>query len=212
MRSQPRAATRGQGPAVRSSCDAPGAGAELITASSVEVNYFETLGVPLVAGRAFDSGDVRSARLVVMVNEYFVDEILQRRNAIGRRDSLHDARQSARRHRHAAELSPPYDARAGRLVRDHRRGHEHRHGHDPRCLQAPCSCSWAWRPARTGPASARRLSAPRAARRGATSSARTPACPAARRPRRSCLRADRRAADDRPRGGSRRQGRAGPRN
>jgi predicted permease len=62
-----------------------GASTELVTTSSVAANYFEAFGAEIVSGRAFNSGDVRSNPSVVIVNEYFVNEILQGRNAVGRR-------------------------------------------------------------------------------------------------------------------------------
>jgi predicted permease len=51
----------------------------------VAVDYFDVLGVPVLAGRAFDSGDLSDDASVVVVNEPFVEEILGGRNPIGRR-------------------------------------------------------------------------------------------------------------------------------
>jgi len=64
---------------------APGAAGELVMATAVGVNYFDAFGAEIVAGRAFNSGDLRTDAGVVVANEYFVNEILQGRNAIGRR-------------------------------------------------------------------------------------------------------------------------------
>jgi putative ABC transport system permease protein len=64
---------------------AVGATDELVTASSVGVDYFDAFGAGIVAGRGFNSADLRSNAQVVVVNEYFVNEILQGRNAVGRR-------------------------------------------------------------------------------------------------------------------------------
>ena len=58
---------------------------ELVTASAVGVDYFDTFGAQILAGRGFTPADLASAAPVVVVNEYFVNEILQGRNAIGRR-------------------------------------------------------------------------------------------------------------------------------
>jgi putative ABC transport system permease protein len=58
---------------------------ELVSASSVGVDYFDAFGAEIVAGRGFNSADLRSNTQVVVVNEYFVTEILQGRNAVGRR-------------------------------------------------------------------------------------------------------------------------------
>lgn len=64
---------------------APGATAELVTTASVDASFFDAFGAEIVAGRGFDFGDLDSDRRVVVVNEHFVTEILQGRNAIGRR-------------------------------------------------------------------------------------------------------------------------------
>jgi predicted permease len=65
--------------------NAPGATDELVTATSVDANFFESIGTALLAGRPFNSGDAESSAAVVIVNEYFVNEILQGRSALGRR-------------------------------------------------------------------------------------------------------------------------------
>jgi predicted permease len=70
---------------VDSDGSAAAATAELVTTSSVAVDYFDAFGAEMVAGRGFTSGDVRSNLSVVVVNQYFVDEILHGRNAVGRR-------------------------------------------------------------------------------------------------------------------------------
>lgn len=59
--------------------------AHLVMTSSVDVDFLDAFGADIVAGRAFDSEDWRSERRAVVVNEDFVTEILQGRNAIGRR-------------------------------------------------------------------------------------------------------------------------------
>ena len=70
---------------VDSDGNAPGVTGEMVTASAVGVDYFDTFGAEIVAGRGFTSADLTSAAQVVVVNEYFVNEILQGRNAVGRR-------------------------------------------------------------------------------------------------------------------------------
>ena len=53
--------------------------------TSVDVDFFDAFGAEIVAGRGFNSGDLESDPGSVVVNEHFVTEILQGRNAIGRR-------------------------------------------------------------------------------------------------------------------------------
>ena len=58
---------------------------EPVMTSSVDVNYFDAFGAKIVAGRGFNSGDFESATRAVVVNEYFVSEVLHGRNAVGQR-------------------------------------------------------------------------------------------------------------------------------
>jgi predicted permease len=53
--------------------------------ANVDLDYFEVLGTPLLAGRAFNSGDLAPGALTVIVNKPFADRIFGGRNAIGRR-------------------------------------------------------------------------------------------------------------------------------
>ena len=53
--------------------------------ANVDLDYFEVLGTPMVAGRAFNSGDLSPGALTVIVNKPFVDAVFGGRNAIGRR-------------------------------------------------------------------------------------------------------------------------------
>lgn len=69
---------------VDSDGNAPGTSGDVM-ASAVSVNYFDTLGVELAAGRGFTSGDLQPGARAVIVNEDFVEEVLGGRNAIGRR-------------------------------------------------------------------------------------------------------------------------------
>ena len=51
--------------------------------ATVDADYFDELGAPIVAGRGFHSGDPGGR--VVIVNQSFVDRVLDGRNPIGRR-------------------------------------------------------------------------------------------------------------------------------
>jgi putative ABC transport system permease protein len=53
--------------------------------AAVDLDYFDVLGVPILAGRAFDSGDLAADARVVIVNRSFVERVLGGRNPIGRR-------------------------------------------------------------------------------------------------------------------------------
>jgi hypothetical protein len=56
-----------------------------VSSASVAADYFDVLGVPILAGRGFHAADVASEARVVVVNRSFVDNVLGGRNAIGRR-------------------------------------------------------------------------------------------------------------------------------
>ena len=53
--------------------------------ANVDLDYFEVLGTPLLAGRAFNSGDLASGARTVIVNKPFADRVFGGRNAVGRR-------------------------------------------------------------------------------------------------------------------------------
>ena len=53
--------------------------------TTVSPNYFQTLGVPLRAGRAFIDSDAETAVPVVMVNQAFVERYCPNGNPVGRR-------------------------------------------------------------------------------------------------------------------------------
>jgi hypothetical protein len=55
------------------------------TVAGVDPSYFTVLDRPVVAGRAFDVRDLAPAARTVIVDQGFVDEVLNGRNAIGRR-------------------------------------------------------------------------------------------------------------------------------
>lgn len=52
--------------------------------TEIELDYFETLGASLVAGRGFDSEDVVSGARVVIVDEPFAERVLGGRSPVGR--------------------------------------------------------------------------------------------------------------------------------
>jgi putative ABC transport system permease protein len=52
---------------------------------SVMTGYFETMGIPIVAGRGFEQTDAASAGRVVVVNETFVKTFMSGQNPIGQR-------------------------------------------------------------------------------------------------------------------------------
>ena len=53
-------------------------------------NYFQTLGIPLVAGRDFNAADTMDTQRVVVVNEAFVQRYWPGQNALGRRVKVYD--------------------------------------------------------------------------------------------------------------------------
>jgi hypothetical protein len=54
-----------------------------VTIARVEPSYFEVLGAPVLAGRAFTAADLSPGANVAIVDQGFVDQVLQGRNAIG---------------------------------------------------------------------------------------------------------------------------------
>jgi len=51
----------------------------------VSDNYFQTLGVPLVSGRMFDSSDKANGPQVVIIGKMMADRLFARRSSVGRR-------------------------------------------------------------------------------------------------------------------------------
>lgn len=64
---------------------------------AVSPGYFQTLGVPLLAGREFDAGDEDGAMPVVIVNQAFVRSHLVGQAALGSRISIMFGKKEARR-------------------------------------------------------------------------------------------------------------------
>ena len=62
-----------------------------VHAASVSPGFFAALGTPIIAGRAFHSGDAAAAQPVALVNESFVRHVLGGRNPIGQRVRLLEA-------------------------------------------------------------------------------------------------------------------------
>ena len=57
----------------------------LINADEVGADYFTTVKIPLLAGRVFNQGDLRSAAKVVVIDEQLASACFQGRNPIGKR-------------------------------------------------------------------------------------------------------------------------------
>jgi predicted permease len=70
------------GPAVAAGSDSPPP-SRIVTLAAVEPTYFQTLGAPIVAGRAFNAADMAPGVTVAIVDQGFVDLVLQGRNPIG---------------------------------------------------------------------------------------------------------------------------------
>ena len=56
-----------------------------MVAENVRPGYFETLRVPLIAGRLFDERDVKTETHSVIVNQAFVEKYLGKQDAVGKR-------------------------------------------------------------------------------------------------------------------------------
>jgi predicted permease len=56
-----------------------------VSVASVDPGFFQAFGAPVIAGRAFNGGDLQPGVTPVIVNESFVRRVLEGRNAIGRR-------------------------------------------------------------------------------------------------------------------------------
>jgi putative ABC transport system permease protein len=62
-----------------------------IAAETVDVDYFDVFDADVLQGRDFDAADVGSGSPVVIVNEWFVEDVLGGKNPIGRRIRYVDA-------------------------------------------------------------------------------------------------------------------------
>jgi putative ABC transport system permease protein len=63
----------------------PGMGVVEVSTAAIDPSYFAVLNSPMLAGRAFDAADAVGEPRVVIVDQAFVDQVMQGRNAIGRR-------------------------------------------------------------------------------------------------------------------------------
>jgi predicted permease len=54
--------------------------------------YFDTLGIPIVRGRAFDGHDTNDSRKVVIINQAMAQKYWPRQDAIGKRIEIHGER------------------------------------------------------------------------------------------------------------------------
>jgi hypothetical protein len=57
----------------------------LVSFARIDPSYFSVLKTPILAGRAFNAGDLPADSRVVIVDQGFVDEVLGGRNPVGRR-------------------------------------------------------------------------------------------------------------------------------
>ena len=60
-----------------------GAPLRIATVAAVEPSYFEVLDAPILAGRGFTAADAVAGTRVAIVDQGFVDQVLQGRNAVG---------------------------------------------------------------------------------------------------------------------------------
>jgi putative ABC transport system permease protein len=81
------------------SAGVPSADAQLrlrvVTIAGIEPSYFEVLGAPILAGRAFNAADYAPDSKAVIVDQGFVDQVLQGRNPIGQQVRFLDDRDAA---------------------------------------------------------------------------------------------------------------------
>lgn len=79
--------------AVAASPDSPSS--HHVTIAAIEPSYFETLGAPILAGRAFNAADMAPGVNVAIVDQGFVDLVLQGGNPIGQQVRFLDERDNA---------------------------------------------------------------------------------------------------------------------
>ena len=56
-----------------------------VSVAGIDPSYFDVLEAPILAGRAFNAGDLAPGARVAIVDQGFVDQVLQGRNPIGQR-------------------------------------------------------------------------------------------------------------------------------
>ena len=77
-----------------------------VTLAGIDASYFDVLGAPILAGRGFQGADFAPEARAVIVDHGFVDQVLQGRNAVGRRFRFVESR--SRNADGAAESRPWY--------------------------------------------------------------------------------------------------------
>lgn len=80
---EPAPATPGRRPALRG--DGAHNPVNEVSLAAIDPSYFAVLETPIIAGRAFHSGDLAPEARVIIVDQGFVDRMLDGRNAIGQR-------------------------------------------------------------------------------------------------------------------------------
>ncbi|HEU4631213.1 MAG TPA: ABC transporter permease [Gemmatimonadaceae bacterium] len=65
---------------------------DVVSFASIDPSYFDVLETPILAGRGFRPVDLAPDARVVIVDQGFVDDVLQGRNAVGRRVRFTDSR------------------------------------------------------------------------------------------------------------------------
>ena len=80
-----------------------------VSPASVDIDYFDVLEAPVLAGRGFTAGDLGGDARVVVVNQSFVQRVLGGRNAIGRRVRFQNTEDSDARRSGAPKPGPWYE-------------------------------------------------------------------------------------------------------
>ena len=70
----------------------PGQDSVVVASSVVDEQYFETIGLPILQGRAFQTTDAASAQRVAIVNEVVAERYWRSQDPIGKRFRLDNAR------------------------------------------------------------------------------------------------------------------------
>ena len=81
------------------------ASAAVVNMASVDVDYFNVLEAGILAGRGFHPADIGSAQRVIIVNQSFVDRLMQGRSPLGQRVRFTDSAEPEA----AGDRSPYYE-------------------------------------------------------------------------------------------------------
>jgi predicted permease len=76
---------RASAPVARDDTLAAASPGAMVNVARTDLRWFDALGVPILAGRAFQAGDLTPATTVVIVNRSFARKLLQGANPLGRR-------------------------------------------------------------------------------------------------------------------------------